>query len=323
MAGAGYYVFSRAVEGGPYVTVPDISKKPLSEAYSVLSGAQLEMGTPRERVSTEMQEYFVISQTPLPGKVVRAGRKVYPTISVTPDKKGSPDLRGMSYEDALAAIAKEQFAAGTYAHVANPAPRETVLAQDPPPGAKLTHGASIHLLLSAGPPTQSFLMPLLEGKSLQDVRQLLASFGRNAVPILVSRSDAPFDVVTEQNPAPGTPLGEGDKVFYKVRTNMYLPNAWREVVLSYEVPTLLDDQEVSIQKVDQDGSTWRLFPRPEDYVNGQPPRFPGGTRISLPLAFADDITVVVYLNGRKARSYYYFRRDPEPLITDYTLTQEF
>jgi len=316
MAGAGYYVFSKTVAGGELVRVPDIVDMPFSEAHYVLEEHGLESGKPIPMFSEDVEEHRVIAQRPAANTVVRAGRKIIPTVSVGPDTVQVPDLLRKPLQDARDAILQMAFKIGSTARVPHQTPRDTVLAQDPRPGVEAVQGSPIHVLVSDG----SFPMPNLVGKPLDEVKRLLAPGHLNAVPVRIDAPDMPVNVVLAQDPRPGDVVNQGDYVRYEVRTlhPADLPNAKRQVTVRYTVPFSWFEREVRVDVVDKSDNRMTVFPRKKDYVGGLPPQFPAGTAITVPgIEFAEEVTVEVYLDGEKDCSYYYKGNAP-PVITRFS-----
>src|SRR5690606_6905477 len=137
---AAFLVFNRAVEGGDYVVVPDVTGLPVTQAANLFAAKGLEIGEQRQVVSDRVPEYHVLLQRPSPNRVIRAGRKISLTISAGREAAPAPDLRGTPLSDALARLDATRFIPGTIARIPDPAPRDTVLGQDPEPSVPLAVG---------------------------------------------------------------------------------------------------------------------------------------------------------------------------------------
>ncbi len=323
MAAAGYFVFIRAVAGGEYVTVPDITGKPVVEAYSVLYEKGLEVGKQTEILNKEVPKDYVIGQNPPAGKVVRAGRKVSPTISVGPDLEQAPNLIGQNFQDALNQLSQQgRFVlASQPASIPSDQPRGVIIGQDPPAGKRIPRGAELNVLVSGGAGAGSLMMRNLVGMPLEEAKTVLTRSGLVPVVIRVDRSDVPYDQILEQLTSPGSLVSQGDEIKLKVRTSANVPDAWREVIINYAVPQGLYDQEVRIDLINNEGVVWTLFPRSKHYVNGSPPRFNAGERITedgqpLRFSFKNQTTVNIYLNGRQVRSMFY-EGNADPVVTNF------
>lgn len=323
MAVAGYYVFMRAVAGGDYVTVPAIVGMPFAEAYTTLLDSGLAVGEVRERFNQSVPKSHVISQRPQAGKVVRKGRKVYPTVSMGADLAEVPDLIGQTQTEAEATLARTgQFSVRQpVSHMPHATAPDIVIGQDPPAGKPVAIGATIALLVSSGVGGSGFLMPDLVTMPQDDAVRTLERMGLKPIPILVDAPDAPMDVVLEQTPPPGTTVRADDEVSFKVRSSKPVEDAWREIRIRYVTPESWAERRVRFDVINKDGVSWTLFPQPKDYEAGQPPRYPGGTPFTIPLRFRDQVTVEVYLDGVRVQSYYY-EGDADPVVTRYAAPPE-
>lgn len=316
MAAAGYYVFNQAVAGGRYVTVPNIVDLPLVDAYTVLVEQGLELGEKHEVFDSAKPKNYVIAQRPQAGKVVRAGHKVHPTVSVGPDLVKMPSLIGQTTSEAQAAVSRAgQFNPNpVVATMPHRASFDLVIGQDPPPGKAVPRGTVISLLVSSGSATGNLLMQDLTGMAWEEAQRVLTRSGLKPVCIRTDRPDAPFDVVVSQQPPAGTLVQRGDEVKFWVRTSAEIADAYREVKIAYTVPYSWFDREVRVDLVTPGSSPWTLFPQAKHYVDGKPPRFSGGETLPLSFSFRDQVTVEIYLDGKKVQSYYY-KGDAEPVVT--------
>jgi len=258
----------------------------------------------------------VIAQRPAAGKVVRTGRKVYPTVSSGTQMVPVPSFLRRTLKDACEEMDQGPFRLGSVARIPHAAPRDTIIAQDPAPPMTIRTGGSVSFLVSDSPTELTFLMPDLRGKPVEDVLRVLSPMGVLPVPKREDSPDAAFDVVLEQQPAPGTLIHEGATVFYHVRASggIALPDARRLVEVTYTVPHSLRPQEVRVDTVDRNGVRQTVFPQASDYVDGAPPRLVSGQSITIPVWFVGEMTVEVFLDQEKARSYYY-KGDSEPVVT--------
>ncbi len=317
MALTALYILDQAMAGGEMVEVPDIQGLPITEASQVLAQYDLEIGQQREMVSDEVPRFHVISQRPAPGQVVRTGRKVTPTVSGA-EHVSAPNVVGLSLTEAREQLNQSRFAIGTVSRLPSDEPRDTILAQEPRAGARTEHTENINVLISAGTEGERFLMPEIIGKPVEEAVETLRALGIDAQANRVERSDAPYDEVLDQYPPPGATLREDDTVVYDVRDSgaVALAGPRHSVELSYTIPPEAGRRAVTVEVIDRRGSRRTAFPRPQDMQNGEPPRYDPGTRLRLPISFHDEMTVEVYLDGERVRSYYY-QGDSDPVITDY------
>lgn len=308
MAGTGLYVFNQATAAGNHVTVPNITNMPLAQAVLVLQERDLGLGEP-ERVSSKEPEYQVIAQRPPAGSVVRAGRKVYPTISVS-DPHVVPNLVGVSIDgmtqEALASLTHGFPINQRPARVPHDQPRGTVIAQDPPAGQKVSEPVAISLLVSEGASPELFLMPDLVGRRVEEVARLLKPLGVSAeASPIEAEEDQPYNVVLAQSPPAGTWVHEGMKVVYKVRAAAREQVAPTEYVrqFSYTEPFSWSDRTIRLDFVDKAGQA-----RTVEYgVRGGE-----GKNFRFEMRYPDETTVNVYRDGKRVESYYY-KGNNEPI----------
>jgi len=159
MALSAYYVFTQAVKGSTYVTVPDVTGLPITQAANLLVESGLEMGAQKHVVNAQVPEYHVIFQRPTPNTVLRTGRKVLLTISAGKEYESAPSLIGKNIESALSQLQSTRLLAGAISRMPHNAPRDTIIAQEPAPDWKMRSGGEVHLLVSNGPGSVPVLMP--------------------------------------------------------------------------------------------------------------------------------------------------------------------
>lgn len=317
MAGAGYYVFTQAVKGGEHVTVPNIVGLPITQASYVLGERGLEFGQQTEIHSDSFPEYHVIAQRPAAGRVVRAGRKVFPTVSAGSQLEPAPDVVGKTLDVAREDIITRRFQPGSVARLPHNAQANTVLAQDPTPGNEIQAGGEIHLLVSDGPAWNPLVMPSIEGKPVREAVSVLSSLGLKSMPTAVEEPGQPYDVVLSQQPPAGTMLREDEVVTYNVRLSgaVALPNVRRKIDIDYQLPDGFHNWEVRIDIIDKDGRK-TVWPKQSEYDAGVREYVKPGHRILIPRYFTGELTVEIYLDGQLARSYYYQENAP-PVIQDH------
>ncbi|MCH8204840.1 MAG: PASTA domain-containing protein [Candidatus Hydrogenedentes bacterium] len=312
-----YFVFNQAVKGGHPVLVPDVTGLPITRAANVLSEAGLELGTQKQIMSDRVPEFHVIMQRPSANRVVREGRKVSLSISADRQYENAPNLVGKRLDQALQQLAETQLRPGSVARLSSDAPADTILAQDPEARAPISKGSEIHLLVSDGPKAKPIFMPDILGKSMEEAQLILASLDVAVVPYKVNRAGEEYEVVLGQAPEPGTLLRAGQEVSFDVRLlpSSFLPNARRLREVIYTVPQRPAPVLIRVELVDQRGESTLLYPKPDLYVDGRPPRLPSGYTITIPaIAFSNEATVEFFLNEALHTSYY-FEGDADPVIT--------
>lgn len=312
MALAGYYVFNRAASGGNYVTVPNINGLSIEKAVLVLEEHDLELGRPDEMASKEPPGR-VIAQRPPEGSVVRAGRKVYPTVSAVRSEQ-VPNLIGKTLAQASEILQGYNVELSPNpARIPNDLPADTIIGQDPRPGeGTLREGGQIHVLVSDGPSQNYLMMPDLVGKSVDEVAAILTPLGLTATAQPIDAPDQPFGYVLDQSPAAGTWLLPNTQVTYSVRQAVEekpKPQVYEREVI-YEVPFSWSDRTVRFEFVPATGKTESV----QQVVKG-------GATYPLRVPFTStvpEVTVNVYIvegnQSRKMKSYY-FQGNDRPTVS--------
>jgi serine/threonine-protein kinase len=307
MAASGYFVFLQVNKGGRYVSVPQVTDLPVTQAALLIANAGLELGEQENIPHSVVPKFHVIAQRPAAGRIVRTGRKVYLTVSMGEDYLQVPDLRKRLRSDAEKLLRNAGFELGTVARVQSELRWDTVLAQDPPPGQSAAAGAQVHLLLSAGTEKGSMLMPDLRNKHVTDMVRIMAPYNVILVPNIVDYSEAPVDVVLNQNPPPDTWIQAGQIVTYDVKPSgsLRLPDTRDHTEVRHTLNRDVWSYEIQITLVDKFGVR-------QEISTGLPPdtRIPAGSTLRIPVAFVGSATVELYVQGELEAQYPVQRQEP-------------
>ena len=308
MGTAGYYVFSRAVAGGEHVIVPNVVYTPITKAQFLLAEESLMIGKQTYYYTEEVPEYHVISQRPAAGEVVRAGRKVYLTVSSGRGEIEAPALVGRNLQDARTEIASSRLMAGTEARVPHDLPIDTVIAQEPLPKRVVNVGTEIHMLISSGPSSKNLIMPDITGASVQKMAELLAHLNVTFAPRIVNTGER-IDAALSQFPPAGTLVQKGQQVIYEVfpSGNIDIPGAetLRRVNAYYIVPESLVEHEIRVDILDKDGQRQTV---------AEPAMYKSGSRIAYNKLTSEDISIEFYLDGQKVRTFKYKKGEDAPEV---------
>ncbi|MBR6329015.1 MAG: PASTA domain-containing protein [Lachnospiraceae bacterium] len=135
------------------VAIPDVIGKSEAEARVALEQEGFEM-VKDESASDTVPKDCVISQNPAAGESVQKGATVTVIISTGPsnDKVSIPDLRGITEENAKAALAAAELTVGTVAEVnSETIPVGCVVSQSPGALTEVAKGTAVDLSVSSGP----------------------------------------------------------------------------------------------------------------------------------------------------------------------------
>jgi len=305
MAGAGYFVYTVALEGGRYVNVPNVVDMPITDAAFLLTEKGLELGRQSPVSHPTAPKYYIIAQRPSAGRVVREGRPVNVVVSMGQDYLHAPDLVGKHLEDARREITAARFRTGSLARVPDAAPRDTVLAQDPPAGGDLADQGEIHLLLSAGTGVASAMMPDLRNLPVAEVEKALENMGVVIVAQEVDIPDAATDVVLAQSPAPDTLIYQGQTVTYD-----YKPSAAGEAPSMQHEATVLHQmfydwygRTVRVDVIDRMGNRQTVYNKEPSFDDGSRATYVSGAAIRVPVTYVVEAMVEVYIDGNLEASY--------------------
>jgi serine/threonine-protein kinase len=165
-----------------------------------------------EEFSEHIPKGHVTRQRPARGTRVEPGSEVRLFLSRGTDRVEVPDVAGASLTQAQRGLAEAGLSVGRVTKVhSNLHPRDTVVAQDPPPGAAAVRGAPVAMLQSVGPWEEMLTMPDLVGRDVVTAMNLLRELqieARLSFETTISGKDR----VVAQDPPPGHPVKVGDQV---------------------------------------------------------------------------------------------------------------
>lgn len=313
MAVAGFYVFNEAVAndaaervGQATVVVPDVQGNHKDTARRIIGEAGLTYGESNPMPSAKIERDYVMLQRPAPGTVVRAGRRVFVTLSEGQESVVVPKIIGMKEDEARNAIAKANLTVGpSVAHLRLSAPAGTVVGQYPVAGQTANRNSPVYLLVSEGQGAASrVLVPNLVNLDSKDAASILERVGLTMKVVPDTTADAKIGTVVKQDPQNGQELAAGGTVVLSVRIDAeaYKPH---EAELKYKLPQGFGERDVEIWVIDEVGTRQVGFRQ----------KLPAGTSLTLPLKFPSSVTAEVYVDGALVRRYVYDGDNP-PVITD-------
>ncbi|MEK7765772.1 MAG: PASTA domain-containing protein, partial [bacterium] len=157
------FVAVRLTAHGAGVTVPPVAGLELRTAQRTLAGRGLESAVAGEEWSEQQPPGVVLSQQPAAATRVKRGRRVKLVISRGSEILTMPQLRDLRLDEAEFLLRQLGLESAAVATAPSALPRRTVLAQDPPPGARLARGAPVRVLASDGPAVSAIAMPRVAG----------------------------------------------------------------------------------------------------------------------------------------------------------------
>jgi eukaryotic-like serine/threonine-protein kinase len=194
--------------GKPRVAVPDVLGARESDAVVTLRAAGL-VPDPHD-IFSDQPTGTVIAQDPKGGTSVVKGSTVRINISKGQQNRGIPSVIGQSFADASKALRAEGFTP-VRQDVDDPAPKGTVVDQDPGPGTLHPPGTEVTLSVSTGQETTT--VPDVLGDDEETARATLENDGWQVV-VQDTGTDNPDEDgrVLSQTPGPGEEAKPGSRV---------------------------------------------------------------------------------------------------------------
>ena len=168
---------------GHEVKVPALKQMTVAEARSQTAGLGLNLEVDNRYYSADVAAGHILSQSPVPGSVVRRSWRVRVAESLGPQKVEVPSVLGEQERTAALNLRRAGLEAGVIAELPWPTSSKTesgtVLAQDPPGKAQGIEKPSINLLVAAvdDSPANGFVMPDLTGLPVLTAQAMLTRVG--------------------------------------------------------------------------------------------------------------------------------------------------
>ncbi len=194
------------------IPVPDVVALPQADAEAAILAANLTVGAVSTANSETIPEGDVISQDPAPGTLAPPGSAVDIVVSLGPAPVPVPDVVALAQADAEAAIVAANLTVGTITTINS----ETVLAgdvisQDPAPGALVSPGSAVDIVVSLGP--ASVKVPDVVGLAQAGAEAAIVAAGLTVGSVTTANSETvPAGDVISQNPVPGAFVTPGSPV---------------------------------------------------------------------------------------------------------------
>ena len=195
---------------GAEVQVPKFTGMTVADARSQAAGMGLTMDVDNRYYSADVAAGHILTQSPVPGTVVRREWRVRVAESLGPQKVEVPETVGSDERTAALKLRRVGLEVGVTAQLPwSRLPEGTVIAQDPPPRAQGIARPRVNLLVAAagdeGP--DGFVMPDLTGLPVGSAQAAMAKVGiKSATPVFV---DAPVGPVGADGSVPVTPVRPG------------------------------------------------------------------------------------------------------------------
>ena len=211
---SGYLTLRFIIKSEDTVVVPQLVGKDVVYALDILTDLGLNIKVSGFEYRPDLPKNHVAHQEPGPGSEVKKDRDVRVIISKGPKTLVMPNLVGMDIRQAHIIMEENGLSRGVVSRTfSDQAAADELIAHVPPPGALVTRGDSVDLLVSLGRRPPTYEMPYLSGLGLEDAILILdrSHLGLGHIRS-VQRDDLPKDVVVEQNPPSGYQVTSGTLV---------------------------------------------------------------------------------------------------------------
>lgn len=176
MAVAGLSAFFLSLRGAEQTMVPDLRSMELSKALVTLQAKELYPRVSLRFTDDPLERGKIVDQSPVPGTIVKAGRRIQITVSQGAVADKVENLVGQDINEAK--IHLQTLFAGARpllsikdppVYVFDKAPAGIILEQKPLPETEIAGPTQLDLVVSRGPEKPQIRVPDLTGLSIDDV----------------------------------------------------------------------------------------------------------------------------------------------------------
>lgn len=269
------------------VTVPDLTKKPVSHALDLLAKENLAAKQAGVEFADNVPPGSVLRQIPSAGSTVREGRIIRVWISQGDEMVFVPNTVGTTLREAQLAIRQaglnvtkvENAYSLTYE-------KGLVITQTPKADSMVQKGTAVTLVSSNGaPPASVILVPNFKGKKLAQATLWASGQDVNLMIREDPNSAFPNGTIAEQRPAADAQVAPGSNVEVTVSRRATADNE-KSYHLHYELPQGKKDSVVRVVVEDATGENEVLN------ETKQP-----GSKVDLEIPFTSFATVRVFVDN--------------------------
>jgi serine/threonine-protein kinase len=188
--------------------VPNVTGLALKDAAAALENRGFEVSVRRVRETAPVDQ--VTRQDPQAFERVEEGSTVTLTVSNGPGTGQVPDVKGLSRNDAKAAVRRAGFKVKFENEASDSVPDGQATRSEPQAGTSLTKGARVTVFLSSGP--AQVTVPGVVGKDKDAAASQIQSAGLQVDVQSRVTSESDPDTVLAQDPQGGTQVAEGSTV---------------------------------------------------------------------------------------------------------------
>lgn len=269
------------------VSVPDLTGLAVQEGYDKLTTLNLFLVKDGEQYNAAIPFGAIVSQAPLPGSKVKAGRKVKVIVSRGSEKVNTPNVTGKLWRDAEIALRQTGLIIGETLRVYSNRDLDTVVLQDPVVGITVEKGSSINLIVSAGLIGEGAVMPNLLSRPYEQVDRIIKIMGLKVDKVTTDVNDnINSGTVVNQIPEANAPLTPEAVVslVISVKSGEELASPTVKMI-HYEVAQGLLEKRIRIMVADEQGER-------EVFNKSQAP----GTKLNMAVSVKGKTKAKIYVN---------------------------
>jgi eukaryotic-like serine/threonine-protein kinase len=209
--------FSQGLLGVKVISVPDVKNTDVATAKSTLEQQGFVVGDITEEFDDIIAKGNVISESPIAGVPAKKGTVVSLVVSKGQDLVVVPDLKGMTQEEADAALSDAGLTgtAGSTEYSTKTAAK-LVMKQDPVKDTQVVRGSTVTYVISLG--TETLTVPNVVGKKKSSAITAITDAGFKYSVTYSSSSSVADGVVISQDPSAKSLYAKGSTVKITVST---------------------------------------------------------------------------------------------------------
>lgn len=281
------FVMFMLIRSDADVEVPDLTGLAVQEGYDKLTALNLFLLKDGDQYNATISVGAIISQVPLPGSKVKAGRKVKVIVSRGSEKVNTPNVTGKLWRDAEIVLRQTGLNIGETLRVYSNQVLDTVVLQDPVVGMTVEKGSSINLIVSAGLINEGAVMPNLLSRPYEQVDRIIKIMGLKVDKVTTEVNDnINSGTVVNQLPEANAPLTPDTVVSLVISVMSGEELASPTVkMIHYEVAQGLLEKRIRIMVTDEQGEK-------EVFNKAQAP----GTKLNVAVSVKGKARAKIYVN---------------------------
>ena len=269
------------------VSVPDLTKKPVSQALGLLAAQNLAIKQAGVEFAQNVPPGSVLRQIPSAGSTVREGRVIRVWISQGDEMVFVPTLVGTDLRSAQLAVRQAGLSVGKVENAYSLTyEKGLIVAQNPKADSMVQKGETVSLIISNGqPPSSVVLVPNFKGKNLSEAT--LWASAQNINLIIKEDPTSAFrnGTIAAQRPAADSQTAPGTNVEVTV-SRRPISDDEKVYHLHYEMPQGKNASHVRVVLEDETGENEILN------ETKQP-----GSKINLEIPYAGTATLRIFTDG--------------------------